>query len=167
MRILAFVVFFTVVAPKLAAQPDNEVRITNLERVDEIYLDHKRELISDLSFKRLDKILYGDKRDLSVLQQLLNQQIVAAANAEELLAMGVALGDVYVKEHQMTWQVYEDNRGKSRAVCLPRINQCLFPVTMISKRVKRNVKVDINSVYNNGFNLIKDYIPKLPYSVKK
>lgn len=145
---------------------EEEIKISELQKVDEIYLSHKRELASDLSFKELQKIVHGDKRDLSVIQSLLDQELVGPADEQELFALGVLLGDVYVSEYQLEWKNYEDEIGKSRAVCLPRTQQCLFPITMISKRVKRGFKVDVNDVYQHSISLLQDYFPKLPYSAK-
>lgn len=146
---------------------DETIKISPLERVDEIYLEHKRESVTDLSFKRLSKIIYGDKRDLTTMQLLLDQEIVNAANEQELFAMGVLLGDIYVKEFQLEWRVYLDQIGKSRAVCIPKSSNCLFPITMVSKRLKRDVKVDIKKLYARGVDLIDDHFPKLPYAVDK
>lgn len=151
------------------AQPnqENDLKLSNLQRIDEIYLEHKRELATDISFNKLQKIVRGDIRDLATIQSLFDNQLVGPAEDQELLALGVLLGDIFVKENNMQWQVYEDNLGRSRAVCLPRSSHCLFPITMISKRIKRGADINVEAIYNRGIMLIKDYIPKLPYSVKK
>lgn len=146
---------------------DNEIEITALERVDHIYLDNKREEIGELSFSRLDKILRGDKRDLSALQALLDQQLIGPADEQKLLAMGVVLGDVFAAELNVEWRNYLDNIGRSRAVCMPQTTHCLFPITMISKRVTRGVKVDVEELYLKGIELLEPYKPRLPYSADK
>lgn len=144
-----------------------ESKISNMDKVDKIYLSHKRDLASDLAFSKLNKIIRGDKRDISTIQAMLDEEVVSEANDEELLALGVLLGDVYVKEDQLEWKNYTDDLGKSRAVCLPRTEQCLFPITMISKRIKRGVKPNVNEMYTHGLSLIEEYFPKVPYTADK
>lgn len=141
-----------------------EAEITDLARVDHIYLNNKRDEIKDLSFKQLDKILRGDKRDLPALQALLDQQLVAPAEEQLLISMGVILGDIYVSELDLEWKNYTDNLGKSRAVCMTTADYCLFPLTMISKRVKRGAKVNIVELYQKGVDHLEPHRPKLPYS---
>lgn len=144
-----------------------EAEIAELERVDHIYLNNKRDEIKDLSFKNLDKILRGDKRDLSSLQALLDQQIISPTDQQLLLGMGVMLGDIFASELNLEWKNYTDDLGRSRAVCMPRTDYCLFPLTMISKRVKRGADVDVAKLYQKGVEHLEPYQPKLPYSVEK
>lgn len=134
--------------------------------VDNGYLDRQRQLIDEISRSEYGRPVRRDESDLTVLERIVEDELINRTETQKLQAMGVVLGDIYVTELNMEWRVYIDEKGKSRAVCLPETTHCLFPVTMISRRAEAGIKPDIRRIYNVGTDLMRPYLPKLPYSAK-
>lgn len=165
-KALALALAFAV--PVVLAQPEarDGFQIEELRWVDNGFLERQRQSIDEITRSEFGSRLRGDKSDLRLLARILEQDLVNQTEKQKLQAMGVVLGDVFANELNMQWRVYRDADGKSRAVCLPEVRQCLFPVTMISKRMEVGVKPDINELYDRGVELIKPHLPKLPYSAQ-
>ena len=53
--------------------------------------------------------------------------------------------------------------GRSRALCVKQTSSCLFPVTMLSRRMKVGTKPDVKKIYNEAILLMQKHLPKLPY----
>lgn len=131
-------------------------RISTLEPGDERKLVAQRQAIDELAASTLGRHLSGTRdNDLDILQALLDKNVVSRTDSYRLQAMGVVLGDIYAHEFGMHWVVYEDEKGKSRALQLGTSNDALFPVTMISRRVETGAHVDVRAVYEKGAGIIK------------
>ncbi len=170
-RLLLLTVFFlpALVLPSMSQaqnRRDPAPIIEDLAWVDNGYLDRQRQLIDEISRSEFGRPLRRDLSDLTVLERIVANELVNRTETQKLQAMGVVLGDIYVAELNMQWRVYNDRKGKSRAICLPNTRHCLFPVTMISRRAEAGSKLDIRRIYDRGLELMRPYIPKLPYSVK-
>lgn len=159
--LLALIMF----VPRTIAQEQTNTRIEELRWVDTGYLQRQRALVDEMSRTEFGTPLRGDKRDLRLLQRILDQDMVKQVDLIKQQALGVVLGDIYVSDLKLEWVVYHDAEGKSRAVCLPGTQYCLFPITMISKRASLGAKVDIQDLYDRGVMLIQDHLPKVPYQV--
>jgi hypothetical protein len=147
------------------AQEQNAVSIEELRWVDTGYLQRQRALVDEMVRSEFGTPLRGDKRDLHLLQRILDRDLVKQMDLVKQQALGVVLGDIYVTDLKLVWMVYLDADGKSRAACLPNTQHCLFPITMISKRASLGVKPDIQTLYDHGVSLIQDHLPKTPYKV--
>lgn len=143
---------------------ESEPELGELQWADRGFLEKHRDLVDQLSRVELGRRIRQDHGDIETLQLILDKGLVKPLEAEKLQALGVVLGDVFVSDLKLEWRTYTDDYGKSRAVCLPRTEYCLFPVTMISKRVSRGVKVNVAGVYEKALGLIDPYLPKTPYS---
>lgn len=148
--------------PALGAQ--DEAEIEELRWVDEGFLGRQRQTIEEITKMEFGSRLRGDKSDIRLLQRIIENGYIGQTETQQQQALGVVLGDVFVKELGLEWVSYTDNDGKSRATCLPKTQYCLFPVTMLSKRMKLGVKPDVMEMYKSGENLMKPYMPKLPYT---
>ena len=148
------------------AKPEQHtVEIRELMWLNQNFLEKQRTMIDDLVRSKLGHNLHGRLEDIPLLQRLLDKELVKADDKETLQAMGIALGDIFVKENKtLHWMVYQDQHGASHAVCAEKTEACLFPVTMISRRVEGGLKPDIQSVYNKGLADMKPFLPHLPYS---
>jgi hypothetical protein len=146
-------------------QNSSGVVLEELRWVDTGYLQRQRALVEEITRSEFGAPLRGDKRDLRLLQRLFDEDLIKQPELVKQQALGVVLGDVYVKELGLEWVVYKDAEGKSRAVCLPRTQHCLFPITMISKRASLGVKPNILALYDHGVSLIQEHLPKTPYKV--
>lgn len=147
------------------AQPEFP-RIEELKWVDEGYLERQRSYVDQLGRSEFGTRVRGDKSDIRLLQRILDAELINQTQTKELQALGVVLGDVYTSEHNLEWRTFTDEYGKSRAVCMPGTENCLFPITMIYKRVIIGVTPDVKELYTKGAEHIKPYIPKLPYSAE-
>ncbi len=125
----------------------------------------QRNRVEDITRKNFGKSLKIGNKNIPLLQRILDENIVDAKNTLTLQALGVVLGDVFVDTHRnFEWKVYEDELGKSLAVCVKSTKECLFPVTMISKRVEAGTKPDVANIYKKGLDAMQPFLPKLPFS---
>lgn len=164
MKILS-ILFIAIISGASWAQSTSPAPvIEELRWVDNGYLERQRALIDEIGRSEFGTRVRKDISDLRLLQRIMDNDLVNQTQLVEQQAMGVVLGDVYVSELGLEWRVYQDQEGKSRAVCMPNTSHCLFPITMISKRASLGVKPDIRALYDRGISLIKEHLPKLPYS---
>ena len=138
-------------------------QVSNLGNADNRYLIKQVELIDNLSRQRLGTLVRGNFGDIELLQRIVYRGLIKRDNRQELQAMGVVLGNLMIQEKGLIWQVYEDEHGRSRAVCVAKTDQCLFPVTMLSRRMQVGLIVNVQQVYDNAMSLIRPYLPKQPY----
>lgn len=122
--------------------------------VKELSLGHRyalstqRREITDLAARRLGIIkLRGDKTDLKVLQGLVDKRAISARDVREWQGVGIVFGDILVTEFGLDWVSYEDELGASKALRWKKTENYVFPVTMFSKRVQFNEKIDVFEVY--------------------
>ena len=64
-----------------------------------------------------------------------------------LAAVGIVFGDILVNEFGLHWVSYEDDIGTSKALRWRETENYVFPVTLFSKRVGFNEKIDVVSVF--------------------
>ncbi len=160
------IILLSLTAPLAFAQdgrPGDPV-VEELRWVDNGFLERQRQQIDEITRFEYGSRLNGTRTDLRLLARIIDDGLINQTERQKLQAMGVALGDVFVNELNLQWRVYEDRSGKSRAVCLPDTNHCLFPVTMISRRMEAGIKPDPNVLYQRGVEMIQPYLPKVPYS---
>lgn len=121
--------------------------------------------VNDLTKKKFGDIIHRDLSDLHLLQRLIDDNWVARDDYETQQAMGVVLGNIMIADFPTTleWKVYEDKLGRSRAICAKKTNECLFPVTMLSRRMEVGSKPDVKKVYDDAILLLEKHLPKLPY----
>ena len=81
----------------------------------------------------------------------------------ELQAMGIVLGDILGAELGMDWVIYEDRRGRSRALRLGDTSNYLFPATMISRRREAGNDETVAAIYARAFGAIEPRLPPKPY----
>lgn len=142
--------------------------VRELNWVNQQRLESQRIIADKLIRKHLGRQLRQTRLDLPLIQRLTKESFVTAKENEELQALGIAMGDIFITEHKdLNWRVYTDELGPSHAVCFKETTHCLFPITMISKRLKVGLEPDIEKVYLNALANIKEHIPRLPYSREK
>lgn len=140
------------------------VTVEQLSELDRSYMDRQRNHIDELARLNLGEPITGDKSDLDILQELLDQRIVAADDVGTLQGMGIVFGDVIRRQLPMKWAIYKDQRGRSRALRLDHSSHFLFPVTMISRRVTVGIKVNVHQLYQKAIDNMKPFVgePPLP-----
>ena len=83
--------------------------------------------------------------------------------ARELQAMGVIMGDLLAANLDMHWVVYEDAKGRSRALRYRESNEYLFPITMISRRQEADNDTPVAVIYQKAYDIIAPLRPELPF----
>ena len=95
---------------------DLGVRIEPLTAVDQQFMSEQRVRVEQLA-NRLGRNLSGQAmRDIDTLQRLLDDGLVPSTDTLTLQAMGVVFGDLLGSDLAMSWIVYRDNAGRSRAL---------------------------------------------------
>lgn len=142
-----------------------DTQIKELTWMDQKRMEEEIAKVNELSQTRLGTPLRKDLGDLKTLQRLVDKDLVAADNYEIQQAMGVVLGNLMLADFPNTfaWKIYEDELGRSRALCVRKTSDCLFPTTMLSRRMEVGVKPDVSKIYHDAIMLMEKHLPKLPY----
>ncbi len=142
-----------------------EIQIKELGWMDKNRMDQETTKINELTQTKLGTPLRRDLSDLSTLQRIVDKELVTTDNFELQQAMGVVLGNVMLADFPNTleWKIYEDELGRSRALCARKTNDCLFPVTMLSRRMEVGTKPNVRKIYDDALLRMEKHLPKLPY----
>lgn len=138
---------------------ERPAQITPFSYSDQGEFKRRVATIDRLGRRHLGTPVKGNKEDLKLLQRIADRKLIEQDNTQDLQAMGVVLGDVLKNELGLEWVVYEDDRGRSRAVCVPDTSHCLFPVTMLSRHLEVGKSVDVAATYDRAEELINPYLP--------
>lgn len=132
-----------------------EAQLAPLGKLDQAYMQQQTEAIEEIATRRLGRRLQGNYADISILQSLLDRQLIKTDDDAGLQAMGIVLGNALAQDYQLEWVVYVDQRGRSRALRIGPDQQCLFPSTMISRRAKAGVEVNVEALYEKATRTIE------------
>jgi hypothetical protein len=155
------------IANKILANSDSGPQVRELNWLNINFMDRQRKSIQGLTSAHYGRFIKGDKSDLALLQRLVDDSVIAQDNIEQLQALGVILGDVFAHEHEsLSWVIYEDDLAATQAVCAGESKNCLFPITMLSRRMEVGLKPNISALYQSAIDDMKPYLPKLPYAVQ-
>ncbi|WP_439102524.1 DUF3806 domain-containing protein [Congregibacter sp.] len=138
-------------------------RVTALNPLDRQYMDVQRQTLNELTLRYYGGRCCRSEAELDYLQRLLDDGHVGPDQTRELQAMGVALGDLLATELDMYWVVYEDIKGRSRALRLGETENYLFPVTMIARRHESGDKTPVADIYQQAYEAIEAVRPPLPF----
>ena len=154
-----------VVSKPTAASPQKEPVITNLGWMDHNRMEQETTKVNELAQTKTGTPLRRDLTDLDTLQRIINDELIAIDDNETQQALGVVLGNVMLADFPTTfeWKIYEDELGRSRALCVKQTSSCLFPITMLSRRMEVGTKPDVKKIYNDAILLMQKHLPKLPY----
>ena len=154
-----------VVSKPTAAAPQKEAVITELGWMDQSKMDKELTALSELTQTKIGTPIRTDLGDLETMQRLIDKNMVEQKDYGTQQAMGVALGNLILADFPNTfeWKIYEDEIGRSRALCVKKTSECLFPTTMLSRRMEVGSKPDVKKIYNDAILLMEKHLPKLPY----
>lgn len=142
-----------------------QVQIDNFSQADHNHMRQQVQSIETLVQMRMGTRLRGDLSDLSTLQTIIDRGLIEQGDMLRLQALGAVLGNVMEAEvEQLHWKIYEDEEGRSRALCIANTQHCLFPITMLSRRMTVGLKPNVQEIYDNAMELIAPYLPQLPYT---
>lgn len=157
-------------AAPLAAfsQNDSEIdyELDPISATNNSFMQSQRSSIDEIARGELASPLRKTEADLRTIQQILDKRLIDKNDQLKLQALGVVLGDIWVNELGMVWKMYIDEKGRSRAVCSPTVNHCLFPITRFSYLIELGVKPDAEKIYREGADLMRPYLELNPNNVE-
>jgi hypothetical protein len=149
----------------LQAQAALEPRISALTPIDRDFMATQRDSIDALGRRHFGQGVSGSKdRDLELLQRLLDGRLVRQDQTLELQAMGIVLGDLLAAEYGLSWVVYEDSVGRTRALRYRDSDVFLFPVTMISRRYEVESRRPVTEIYEAAEAELLPALPPRPFA---
>lgn len=139
-------------------------KISEMGWVDHNFINKQVASIDELARKNLGTEVRQNLSDLELLQRIVDNGLIDQDDTQQLQAMGAVLGNVMTADvPALEWKIYEDNVGRSRALCAKGSDQCLFPMTMLSRRMETGLKPDVSKIYEEAIGLLSDYLPQYPY----
>ncbi len=140
----------------LANSLTSEFQIKPFGPGDTLFLQSQQELAKNMVYDGLLTRLSGDKqKDLRLLQQLIDRKTLRADQRRELQALGSVLGQLLKKEFRLEWVVYIDQIGRSRGLQIDNTRQVIFPLTMISRRLEADARVDVQRIYDKASDIVR------------
>lgn len=146
----------------LSAQAGDKTKVPEVNPLGWLaknHLEKQVERIDDLARRELGVQVHGNKSDLDLLQRIINRGLIPKEERQMLQAMGAVLGNVLQQELGMNWMEYEDKLGKSRALCVKDTMHCLFPITMLSRRMEVGLLPNVQQLFDYCVELMTPYIP--------
>ena len=148
----------------LFAKEEAFPKVLELNWLNEQFLIKQRKRVETLSRSKLGTPLQTGEQNLPILQRIINESLIEPEDTEALQALGVVLGDAYDAKHRdLEWRVYHDELGKSHAICVINTKHCLFPITMLSRRISAGISPNVDKIFNENFNLLKPHLSRLPF----
>ncbi|PUA26459.1 MAG: hypothetical protein B0W54_22145 [Cellvibrio sp. 79] len=152
------------------AKPANEIsppktQIEDLDWIDKKHMEDEALKIDTLFQSKLGVGIRRDLTDLNSLQRLIDNKLVEPDDYKTLQAMGIVLGNVMQADFSsaLEWKVYSDELGRSRALCIRNSANCLFPITMLERRVESGIHPDVKKIYHEAILSMEEHLPRLPY----
>lgn len=150
---------------KAANTSQPKIQIEELDWVDRNHLEQQALRINELAQGKLGVSIRRDLHDLDTLQRIIDTKLVAPDDYKTLQAMGVVLGNVMRADFPtaLEWKIYRDEAGRSRALCVHTTANCLFPVTMLERRMESGIHPDVKKIYHDAILSMEQHLPRLPY----
>lgn len=127
-----------------AREPAREPRFSELTLEDSERLDRQRAVVAATAKQRYGTAgLTRTKKDLPILQRLLDDNAFKKSQTYELQSLGVAFGDALASEFSLRWVMVTDEFGTDPTLRFKNTSVNINALTMISKRVERDEQVDV------------------------
>jgi hypothetical protein len=121
-----------------------EPKFSELSPQDSERLNQQRAAIAAVAWQRYGTaMLSRTKRDLPILQRLIDDKVFKQSQTYELQSLGVVFGDVLISELPLRWVIITDEYGADPTLRYMSTSININALTMISKRVERNESVDL------------------------
>lgn len=125
-------------------------KFTELSHEDGTRLEQQRAVVAAAAKLRYGTIaLTRTKRDLPVLQNLIDDKVFNKSQTYELQSLGVAFGDVLASELPLRWVMVTDEFGTDPTLRFKATTIQINALTMISKRVERDEPVSVQRLLDN------------------
>jgi hypothetical protein len=159
-----FILLFCFFTAHVAHAQKEKLLIEDMGWMDRNYLEKQVNRIDELARKEVGHQLNLTMKDLDVLQQIVDRELINKKDTEGLQALGAVLGNLMLADvPSLEWKIYADPVGRSRALCVKNTQQCLFPITMLSRRIEVGLKPDVRKVYEEGLAMMDEYVAQVPY----
>jgi hypothetical protein len=163
-----FIIFATMVFSTHLCADESQLKavvIEDLGWMDKNKMQQQEDQINSLAKSKMGLSLHKNWDDIALLQQIIDRKLVAANDSSTQEAMGVVLGNVMQADFpaHLQWKIYKDKLGRSRALCIKGTEECLFPVTMLSRRMRLEMTIKVSEVYDNAIDQAASQLPKMPY----
>jgi hypothetical protein len=123
-----------------------EPKFSELSHGDSERLDQQRALVAAAAKRRYGTALSGTKKDLPILQRLIDDKVFKKSQTYELQSLGVVFGDVLASELALRWVMITDEYGTDPTLRFKNTSININALKMISKRVERDEPVDVSSL---------------------
>jgi hypothetical protein len=123
-----------------------KIEAPTLADVDRIarQLMHAGALLNDALHASLD----GSRKDLALIQRILDSKTIEPEAEYTLRALGMAFGRVFIEHHSgYDWWMVEDEDGRDPAIRFENTWLLAFPETMILKRVEEGEAIDVRDLF--------------------
>jgi len=145
--LLAFLSWAGLLFGQSAHDDAPEPKFSELSHGDSERLDQQRSLVAAAAKRRYGTaVLSRTKRDLPILQRLIDDKVFKKSQTYELQSLGVVFGDVLASELPLRWVMITDESGTDPTLRFKNTRISVNALTMISKRVERDEPVDVSSL---------------------
>ena len=119
-------------------------KFSELSHEDSEQLDQQRAFVAATAKQRYGTAaLSRTKRDLPIIQRLIDDKVFKKSQTYELQCLGVVFGDVLASELPLRWAMITDEYGTDLTLRFKNTSININALTMISKRVERDEPVDV------------------------
>jgi len=134
-----------------------EPKFTELSLQDKARLDQQRVLVAAAAKQRYGiSALSRTKKDLPILQRLIDDKVFKKSQTYEWQSLGVVFGDVLASELPLRWVMITDEYGTDPTLRFKNTSININALTMLSKRVERDESVDVFSLLQTNREALSD-----------
>lgn len=153
------------VVSQKAYEKEQKVTISEMSWMDKNKSEQQLQKIDNLAKTKLGTQVRRDLSDINLLQRIIDNSLVKIDDSDGQQAMGVVLGNVMLADFSgaLEWKIYDDSLGRSRALCVKNTKECLFPITMLSRRMAVGTKPNVQQIYDDAIDMMKEFLPQIPY----
>jgi Domain of unknown function (DUF3806) len=138
-------------------QAGPEPKFSELSPLDKARLDQQRALVAAAAKQRYGiEALSRTKQDLPILQRLIDDKVFKKSQTYEWQSLGVAFGDVLASELPLRWVMVTDEYGTDPTLRFKNTSININALTMLSKRVERDKRVDVYSLLQTNREVLSD-----------
>jgi hypothetical protein len=146
------------------AAQENKLIIEDLGWSDRSFLERQVQFVDELARTELGTQLRNNYGDLAVLQTIVDRELIDSKDTEGLQALGAVIANLMLADvPSLEWKIYKDALGRSRALCAKLTKECLFPITMLSRRMEKGLKPNVKKVYEEGLAMLDAHVAQIPY----
>lgn len=139
--------------------------IEDLEWVDRSRMEKELVDINQFAQSKIGRKFNGNLDDLDIAQQLVDRGFIKNDDQDRQGQLGLVIANVFLADFPLTleWKVYRDHLGRSRALCVKNTQECIFPITLLVRRMQVGTKPDVKKIYYDTVEGMAKHLPQQPY----